>query len=621
MNYKFYADGRAGVDYVSGKSAKGRDPRHPRRVLGDPDEVKRFILASRSKKTGTSGSINYETLVSEEVARRDLDAFLPVVFPGMIPNDDYKVVAYIHDEYPKDPKTKKPILTEPPRTSVHFVFAPQHIPSGKILNPYFVGADRRRLTAWQELTNDLYGYASPKDPERRRAVSLDVNRLPEKAQALKEQVNKSVISAIKDAEITCRADLLAWFRGHGFTIERETKSGLSVSHPKYDRNFKFKGEIYDKAADQQYGISRIIEAGNSLQNPQRRCREIKPDFWRRELEEGLRRKRRELEIRYPDRSSTNPGSLVGRGKTITGGLAERSPNGTGATDRRVPKSPLGHEQSPHLGIGSSHNCGPAERGTESAHGLDVAASSKKSIGRATRRADGTANGLGQPKRGPRNTTEGFGRSGAEAYPAGGHACENHDLPWYGRGGDMGGGPRQHTSSGMERPLRNSSENPELSHANTTPESQSNGGRSPGFLTELHDRARTTADSLRRAFEAARAAIERRFIVGRDSRQRLATAAQPTLRATSGIGRSIGLVGALIERIIKSGIGISSAVSGHGRELRQRSEGFQCHEGSIPQISIGDRAVAASVEALGRHPLSRNHEGIQGKGREGHSLSR
>lgn len=346
MIVKVFPKGRAGLDYVTGRGRK-TDEREPLILDGDQDKVRGLIQASSFTNSYTSAVLTYEREITDAEMRRDMASFDAMILPGLTPSLEYERVWVRHKEHAKDPATKKPDPTQPCRTALHWICVNTELSSGKRLQPYFDRVDRKRVEAWQELTNIEHGYASPKDPSRRRAATYHANRLPGTVREIKEQLLAAVAANLAAEQLNTRSDLISWLEMQGFGIERITNKSISVSHPTLKKNLRLEGELYELN-----GLESAASARNSGKKPERRVSQDRADEYRSQLSAAIERKRLELSQRFARRDEASSRVVGGSGQS-----------------RATPDGRIDQDRTSSLG-GSEQQSGCGSRADETA-ALDV----------------------------------------------------------------------------------------------------------------------------------------------------------------------------------------------------------------------------------------------------------
>jgi len=309
MILKVFPKGHASLAYCLGANLEN-DPRQPTILAGNAAQTQQIINGLAFANPYTSLVLTCDRELSLEEAYRDIADFEATLLPGL-DSSAYSRVWIHHTEREKNPITKEILPGGRVRTALHCIIANVHLPTGKRLQPYYDRVDRKRMEAWQELTNYEHGYASPKDPNRRRAFFLS-SRLPKSIGELKATLNESVIGAIKTGEITTRENLCEWLKAQGFEIARITKKSISLKHPAHNKNLRMEGELYE-----HNGVERTI--GGIQQEPHRSTGISDDDLarYRRDLAEGLERKRGELFKKFENRVRSSNATLGGASRKIS----------------------------------------------------------------------------------------------------------------------------------------------------------------------------------------------------------------------------------------------------------------------------------------------------------------
>lgn len=596
MLVKFMPKGRCGLDYCLGKSVRGVDPRAPEVLHGSPEQSAQVIKSLDFANPFTSVVLTYERTISNEEAARDIADFEEMLLPGLKGGLEYDRVWIRHSEHPKDPITRQPDPTKPMRTALHCIIPNVHLPTGKRLQPYFDRVDRKRVEAWQELTNEAHGYASAKDPNRRRAVALNQNRLPQNVADLKATLTGAVIANINAEQISTRDDLTAWLKGQGFGIERTTKKSISISHPTLKKKLRLEGELYEFG-----GIESAASARDAGEIPPSGVRQIESDKYRRDLEEGLERKRAELQERFARRDEKGSGSLGGndQGRTAEVGknsqasrsqvechteeihdLGERG-RSPGRRDHSGPelRSDLGErEQRDRSSLEQSATDRGREVGGSSCPGRDDAG---RSDGR-TAETGGTS-GLDREARAAAIRSERTGQPYNEL---------RGEERGYLRGG---AGERPTVFMGSETNYSDQTE--QLSHERDTTKFNANGIGFIGIIKAILTRTRATAERLGKVVIEAQRAIAARFHFSAERLRVLEATAQPSLKSATKLGATIIQMDTYFERIGKGSRGFGGQIQRDECKLQQGSRCVQFNESPILSVSIPSQSIARISQVM------------------------
>ncbi len=593
MLVKFMPKGRCGLDYCLGKNVRGVDPRRPEVLQGSPEQAAQVLKSLDFANPFTSVVLTYERKITAEEAARDIASFEAMLLPGMKAGLEYERVWIRHTEHPKDPATRQPDPEKPERTALHCIIPNVHLPTGKRLQPYFDRVDRSRVEAWQELTNEANGYASAKDPQRRRAAVLNVNKLPQRVADLKTALTEAVLSNVRAEQINNRDELTAWLKSQGFGIERTTKKSISVSHPTLKKNLRLEGELYELG-----GIESAASARDAGEIPPRRVGEIESDKYRRDLEEGLERKRAELQERFARRDEKGPRSLGGNDQGRAAEVGENSQAGRSQAERHAEEihdlGERGRSPGRRDHGGPQHGPDLGEREQRDRSSLEQPATDRgREVGGSSRP------GRGDTERSNGRTAEAGGAAGrdreakAAASRSEGTGQSHNELSGEERGnlrGDSSQRPAVHL--GSENTNSNQKQHQQLKPnyergpdtLRHTAESLTNGKGLAGILAAIGHRARQTLDRVRAAVERANRAIRERFRFGPPDRERLA--------------RSARQVGRRIEDLNRASRGPADRGPEYESQLREGRVGVQFHEPELQAIGgrIGrDQASRKLIE--------------------------
>ena len=605
MLVKFMPKKRCGLGYCLGEKVRGEDVRHPEVLLGDPAQTKEILKGIDFANPFTSVVLTYERVITPEEASRDIASFEAMVLPGMKAGLEYDRVWIRHTETPKDPETRKPDPTKPQRTALHCIIPNVHLPTGKRLQPYYDPVDRKRVEAWQELTNEAHGYASAKDPERRRASVLNLNRLPQKVAELKATLTQAVVANLQAEQINTRADLCAWLGEQGFRVERTTNKSISISHPSLNKNLRLEGEIYELG-----GIENAARARDTGEKPERRVGPDRSAEYRRNLSEGIERKRVELEARFPRRNQELPGRAVEDPR-------ERAGQVVAATDERERGVKQGPAQA--VDMGTNRDAGDRLHHGGPDRGVDLVADEPRHRPGADELAAGASHELGGPAR-PGGDGAGQARGAKEEYSGSKYKVEDVAGGLRRGAGELrpvegeqsvradagavervsadrqpgqadrelrgGGAGRSEAVEDPKRGMGNRGETQKLTYADETNRALQTIESDPArasvarFVRELIDRTG-------RALERLGETVERGFRLSQASLSKLAQATPVVATAYEGIGRAVRAarrLGAHFERG-------QSQERATGHDLQQRGGRFQLDEGRVHELSLpGERAA-------------------------------
>lgn len=223
-----------GIDYLlSERNSEKKERIPPAEVLrGNPDLTKFLIDGTPYAQKYTSGVLSFaEYDLSPETKRSIMDSFEKVaLFPGLR-EDQYTILWVQHQDKG--------------RLELHWVVPNQELLSGKRLAPYYHRADMPRVNNWQEVINHDYKLSSPKEPDRKKTITLNGRLPPLKREAVK-QINENIEALVKTGTLQSRMDILSFLQEAGFEIARVTPRAISVKNPDGGQNLRLKGALYDE---------------------------------------------------------------------------------------------------------------------------------------------------------------------------------------------------------------------------------------------------------------------------------------------------------------------------------------------------------------------------------------
>ena len=191
------------------------------------------------------------------------------------------------------------------RLELHWVVPNQELLSGKRLAPYYHRADMPRVNNWQEVINHDYKLSSPKEPDRKKTITLNGRLPPLKREAVK-QINENIEALVKTGTLQSRMDILSFLQEAGFELARVTPRAISVKNPDGGQNLRLKGALYDET------FRDLRSLGEDYQHAQ-------ADY-QRDLGENVDRAREKLAEQVQRRSDY----LTGRYRFPTSEIQERA---------------------------------------------------------------------------------------------------------------------------------------------------------------------------------------------------------------------------------------------------------------------------------------------------------
>lgn len=268
MLVKFFRHGKGSaagpINYLLGSDRQRADAKV---LYGDPVMTEQLINTIPFKQKYKSGVLSFTERADQITDKQKIDImqrFEKVIFAGLEP-DQYDILWIEHSDKDKENENCG-------RLELNFVIPCQELRSGKSLQPFFAGADLVRVNALKNIINHEYKLTNPDDPIRKRDVNSyvsnaprpthsntkikenkkqddDIIKHPPSHQLLKEAIDRKMRRLLDQGFISDRFGVSYQLRKLGLTIERETKSSISVSHSNIDKNIRLKGFIYEKDFD------------------------------------------------------------------------------------------------------------------------------------------------------------------------------------------------------------------------------------------------------------------------------------------------------------------------------------------------------------------------------------
>lgn len=258
MIVKFFRRGKGAgsgpLNYLLGSN----EPREGAKVLyGDPKLTEQLINATPYKQKYKSGVLSFTEdadQFSDEQKKDIMQRFEDTLFIGLEP-DQYDILWVEHSD--KDG-----------RLELNFVIPCQELRSGKSLQPFYAHADLTRVNAFKNIINKEYELTDPNEPNRKRLINPYINNAPRPipydakhkkkhedeeiikdpadTYELKAAIDRKVLESLKKGRLNNRTSVLYLLENLGLTIERATKSSISISHPTMKRNLRLKGAVYEE---------------------------------------------------------------------------------------------------------------------------------------------------------------------------------------------------------------------------------------------------------------------------------------------------------------------------------------------------------------------------------------
>lgn len=283
-----------GIDYLlSERNSEKKERIPPAEVLrGNPELTRSIIDATPYAQKYTSGVLSFaEYDLNPEAKIGVMNSFEKVaLFPGL-GEDQYNILWVQHQDKG--------------RLELHWVVPNQELLSGKRLAPYYHQADMPRVNNWQEVINHDYKLSSPKEPDRKKTITLN-GRLPHFKREAVKHIHENIEALVKIGTLQSRMDILSFLQEAGFEIARITPRAISVKNPDGGQNLRLKGALYDET------FRDLRSLGEDYQHAQ-------ADY-QRDLGENVDRAREKLAEQVQRRSDY----LTGRYRLPTPDLQERA---------------------------------------------------------------------------------------------------------------------------------------------------------------------------------------------------------------------------------------------------------------------------------------------------------
>lgn len=245
MIFKIHSRGAGGgegpVGYLLGKN---RDREQAFVLRGNPEQTVQLIDSIGFARRYTSGVLSFEESdIPDSEKQQIMDSLEHNLLAGL-DHDQYEILWVEH--------------RDKGRLELNFVIPNIELTTGKRLQPYYDPVDRKRCSAWQEITNDKHGLSDPNAPEKKRTFNFSSDLPAGKKQAI-EHVSNGLMSLVDAGEISDRKDIVSTLESAGFNVTRQTKKSISITLPGEARPTRLKGAIYEQDFRAGAGIREAIE--------------------------------------------------------------------------------------------------------------------------------------------------------------------------------------------------------------------------------------------------------------------------------------------------------------------------------------------------------------------------
>lgn len=269
MLVKFFSRGSGGgdspVNYLLGDD---RDREGASVLRGNPEITKELINSTDYARRYTSGCLSFEEAaddITDKAKAQIMDAFEKTLFAGL-ESDQYNILWVQHKDKIKTDKNGKPILGadgQPlKRQELNFLIPNQELRSGKRLQPFYHGADMKRVNAFQNVINMRFNFSDPHDPAKKRFNSphfsrsanlkgIDKKDYTEKQLELvthkssKNELTAHIYELAAAARFRSRNDIQKELERQGMEVKRKSDNFISVKSPKFAKNIRLDDPIFN----------------------------------------------------------------------------------------------------------------------------------------------------------------------------------------------------------------------------------------------------------------------------------------------------------------------------------------------------------------------------------------
>ena len=268
MLVKFHSRGSGGgdsaVNYLLGDD---RDREGASVLRGNAEITRELINSTDYARRYTSGVLSFEespTEISDRTKAKIMDDFELTIFAGLEP-DQYNCLWVEHTDKNKTDKAGNVIMDADSnpikRLELNFLIPNQELRSGKRLQPFFHGADMKRVNAYQNVMNMQFKLTDPHDPSKRRpshpyfsrsANLKDVNKKDYTAEqerltthkSTKDYLTEYIYDLAARGRLENRKAIQKALQNKGYEITRVVRKSISVSSPKFKKNIRLDAPIF-----------------------------------------------------------------------------------------------------------------------------------------------------------------------------------------------------------------------------------------------------------------------------------------------------------------------------------------------------------------------------------------
>jgi hypothetical protein len=219
---------KATMNYMLGKD---RDREGAKLLRGNPLLTERLADNLDFKNRYTVGVLSFEeSNITEHQKHEIMARFEESLLAGLDP-DQYDITWIEHNDKG--------------RLELNFIIPNVELSTGKRLQPYYHKSDMPITENFKQVINYEYGLSDPNDPDKQKAVKIDVHNLPQNLIEIKDKIGQAISSQIESGAINDQQGVVDTLKNAGFEIARITEKSISIKNPDGKRNIRLEGAIYE----------------------------------------------------------------------------------------------------------------------------------------------------------------------------------------------------------------------------------------------------------------------------------------------------------------------------------------------------------------------------------------
>lgn len=219
---------KATMNYMLGAK---RDREGAKLLRGNPLLTERLADNLDFKNRYTVGVLSFEESDIPEHQKHEIMARFEESLLAGLDSDQYDITWIEH--------------RDKGRLELNFIIPNVELGTGKRLQPYFHKSDMPITENFKQIINYEYGLSDPNDPDKQKAVKIDVHNLPKEVVKVKEKIGQAIASQIESGAITDQQGVVDTLKNAGFEIARVTDRSISIKNPDGKRNIRLEGAIYE----------------------------------------------------------------------------------------------------------------------------------------------------------------------------------------------------------------------------------------------------------------------------------------------------------------------------------------------------------------------------------------